>query len=95
MDKQTEYAESLSARMVEWDLQIDALKYKADSAAPGSGHDYAGEIAALQLKRDQAAHELQGISPTSDDDWQDIKTGSNHVMDEVRTIVHDAITKIS
>lgn len=95
MDKQTEYVEQLSAQIVEWDAQIDLLKDKAESAAPGEKSEYSREIAALQLKRDQAAQELQGIAPTSDDQWGDVQEGSENVMDEVRTIVSDAITKIN
>ena len=94
MDKQTEYVESLSSQMVEWDAQIDQLKDKAKSAAPGAKDKYSGAIAALQLKRDAAALKLQGISPTSDDEWKDIKTGTEDVLGEVRTILRDAIVKI-
>lgn len=95
MDKQTELVEKLSAQIVEWDAQIDLLKDKAESAAPGEASEYSKSIAALRVKRDQAALELQGIAPTSDDQWGDIQTGSEKVMDEVRTIVSDAITKIN
>ena len=94
MDKQTEYVESLSAQMVEWDAQIDQLKDKEKSAEPGAKSEYSNSIEALQLKRDAAALKLQGIAPTSDDEWGDVKKGSENVMDEVRTIVSDAITKI-
>lgn len=94
MDKQTEYVEKLSAQIVEWDVQIDQLKDKTESAAPGSKSDYSNAIAALQLKRDEAALRLQGISTVSDDEWEDIKTGTENVLGEVRTILHDAIMKI-
>lgn len=94
MDKQTEYVESLSAQIVEWDAQIDLLKDKAESAASGEKAEYYNEIESLQLRRDKAAQELQGIAPTSDDTWGDAKTGSEDVLDEVRTILSDAITKI-
>ncbi|MBL0224686.1 MAG: hypothetical protein IPQ16_03610 [Geobacteraceae bacterium] len=95
MDKQTEDVERLSAQMVEWDVQIDALKDKAESVPPEMKSGYDGAIAALQSRRDQAALRLQGISPTTDDEWGDIKTGSEDVMDEVRSMVSDAITKIA
>jgi hypothetical protein len=95
MDKQTEYVEKLSAQIIEWDAQIELLRDKAESAAPGEKSEYAGEIQALQLKRDEAAQKLQGIAPTSNDEWGDIKKGSENVMDEVRTMVSDAITKIN
>jgi hypothetical protein len=94
MDKRTEYVEKLSAQMVEWDVQIDQLKDKAESAAPESKSDYSDAITALQLKRDEAALRLQGISAASDDEWEDLKTGTENVWGEVRTILHDAIMKI-
>ena len=62
MDKRTEYAEKLSAQMVEWEAQIDRLKIKASSSTSEARHEYASTIAELQHKRDEAALELQGIS---------------------------------
>lgn len=94
MDKRTEYVEKLSAQMVEWDTEIDRLKDKAESATPESKTDYSQAIAALQLKRDEAALKLQGISAASDDEWEDLKTGTDQVWGEVRTILRDAVLKI-
>jgi hypothetical protein len=95
MDKRTEYVENLSAQMVAWDAQIDQLKYKADSAESGAKADYSRAIAALQGKRDEAALKLMSISVASDDEWEELKSGTEHVWDEVRGMLHDAITKIS
>ncbi len=94
MDKRTEYVEKLSAQMVEWDNQIELLKDKAERTAPESKSDYSKAIVALQLKRDEAALRLQGISAASDDEWEDLKTGTENAWGEVRTILHDAIMKI-
>jgi hypothetical protein len=94
MDKRTEYVEKLSAQMVEWDNQIDLLKDKAKSAAHGAEFEHSDTIVALQLKRDEAATKLQGISAASDEEWEELKTGTEQVWDEVRTILHDAIMKI-
>lgn len=94
MDKRTEYVEKLSAEMVEWDSQIYLLKDKAESAVSGSRSEYSNAIAALQLKRDEAALKLQGISSAGDDEWDEIKTGTENVWGEVRTILRDTISKI-
>jgi len=94
MDKRTEYVEKLSAQMVEWDAQIDLLKDRAESATPEVKFEYAATIAALQLKRDEAAVKLQGISAANDDEWEDLKTGMEQVWGDVKTIFHNAITKI-
>jgi len=94
MDKRTEFVESLSTQMVEWEAQIDQLKNKSNSATPEKKFEYANAIAALQLKRDEAAVKLQGISNASGDEWEELITGSEHVMGEIRTMLRDAITKI-
>lgn len=93
MDKRTEYIERLSAQMVEWDNEIDRLKDKAESATE-SKSDYLEAVAALQGKRDQAALKLQGISAASDDEWEELKTGTDQVWGEVRSILRDAVLRI-
>jgi hypothetical protein len=95
MDKRTEFVESLSAQMVEWDQQIDQLRNKSRSAPPRTKFELSKAIAALQLKRDEAAVKLQGISSAGDDDWEELISGSEHVLGEIRTMLRDAITKIT
>ena len=94
MDKRTEYVEKLSAQMVEWDAKIDQLKEKAERTTPEVRFECANAIAALQFKRDEAALKLQGISAASDDEWEELKAGTEQVWGEVSTILHDAIMKI-
>lgn len=94
MDKRTEYIESISAQMTEWDRQIDQLKDKAKSATTGVTFDLNTAIAALQFKRDEAAAKLQNISTAGDDEWEEMMTGAEHSMGEIRTLLRDTIMKI-
>jgi hypothetical protein len=93
MDKRTEYVEKLSAQMVEWDIQIELLKEKAESATPEVKFAYANTIAALQLKRDEAAMKLQGISAANDAEWEELKSGTEQVWGEISNALRDAIMK--
>ncbi|MRR58125.1 MAG: hypothetical protein EG824_07935 [Deltaproteobacteria bacterium] len=94
MDKRTEYAEKLSAQMVEWDMQIEQLKIKATSATPEAKLEYSKAIGALQLKRDEAALKLQNIPITSDDEWEVLKSGIDQIWGDLTTMLGDAIKKI-
>ena len=94
MCKRTEYVERLSAHMVEWDSQIDLIKDRAENTSPETTFEYFNAIAALQLKRDEVSVKLQGISSASDDEWEELKTGTEHVLGEVRTIFHNVIMMI-
>ena len=93
MDKRTEFVEKLSAQMVEWDVKIDLLTEKAESATPEDKYEYANTIAALQLKRDEAAMKLQGISAASDAEWEELKTGTEQVWSEISNALCAAIMK--
>ncbi|MBE0502922.1 MAG: hypothetical protein IBX46_02235 [Desulfuromonadales bacterium] len=93
MNKRTEYVEKLSAQMVEWDVQIELLKEKTEGAPPEVKYEYANAIAALQLKRDEAAMKLQGISAASDAEWEELKTGTEQVWNEISNALRDAIMK--
>jgi hypothetical protein len=89
MDKQTEYIENLSAQMVEWDAQIDLLKEKAENASAEEKYELSRTIATIQLKRDQAAEQLLGISVASADEWEDMKAGAEQIWGEVRDFLRE------
>jgi uncharacterized protein YbbK (DUF523 family) len=94
MDKRTEYIESLSAQMTEWNGQIDMLKDKAKSATPEVKLELNTAITNLQFKRDDAAVKLQKISTASDDEWEEMMTGAEHTLGEIRTMLRDTIMKL-
>lgn len=94
MDKRTEYIERFSAHMVEWDSQIDLIKDMAECATPETHFEYSNAILDLLLKRNEVAVKLQGILSANDDEWEGLKTGTEHVLGEVRTVFHNVITMI-
>lgn len=93
MDKRTEYVEKLSAQMVEWEVQIDALKDKAEYAPSEEKFKYAKTITDLQLKLDQAAEKLQGIAAATDNEWEDLKTGAEQIWREVKALLTNTVSK--
>ena len=93
MDKRTKDVEKLSTQMVEWDVQIDLLKDKVENSTPSEKFEYAKQIPILQLKRFQAAIELQRISVASDDQWKDLKARIENLWHEAQKILSGAIVK--
>ncbi len=92
-DKRTLYVEKLSAQLVEWDVAIERLKDQAEGATAAERAEYLETIAALQLKRDQGAEKLQGISVATDDEWEDMKTGAEQIWGEIKGMLRNAIKK--
>lgn len=94
MCKRTEYVDRLSAHMVEWDSQIDLIIDQAIYITPEAGFEYSDAIEALQLKREEVKVKLHGISFANENEWEGLKTGAEYALGEVRTMFHEAISKI-
>lgn len=94
MDKRTEYVESLSAQMVEWDMQISRLKDAAAISKAETRADLADAIAMIQRRRDEAAVKLMELTDAGDDAWEGLKDGTELIWEEVRTILHDTVVLI-
>jgi hypothetical protein len=47
----------------------------------------------LQLKRDEAAEKLQGISTASDHEWEELKSGTEQIRSEISNLLIDVIRK--
>lgn len=92
-DKRTVYVEKLSAQIVDWDVQIERLKDKAQSGTVEVRAELNKMIAVLQLKRDQGAEKLQGIAMATDDEWEDMKEGAEQIWDEFKGLLRDTIKK--
>lgn len=93
MDKRTEYVEKLSAQMVEWEVEIERQQQQSENASAEARAESARTIAALQLKRDQAAEKLQGIATASDDEWEEMKTGAEQIWTEVKELLRGTSKK--
>ena len=94
MDKQMELVEKLSAQIVEWEAQIARLEDQAKSAPAGAQDPHREAIAALQLKRQQAQKQLQGIGTGNTDPLGDLEKGAEGILDNVKSGLRDAVLKV-
>jgi hypothetical protein len=94
MDKRTEYVERLSAHMLEWDSQIILLRNKSKHSLPDTKIEYSDTITELQHRRDVVALRLHGISDSTDDNWEELKTGTESALGDIRATFFNAVTKL-
>jgi hypothetical protein len=93
-DQRSKFVEKLSAQIVEWDVQMEQLRDKAEASSAEARMEYFQIIDTLQVKRDQAAEKLRGIGMASEDDWEDMKDGADQIWDEVKGFFRETIKKV-
>lgn len=94
MDRQTQLVERLSAQIVQWEAEIDRLKYRADTASDQEKQSYLQSIETLERRRSEAQATLQGIGTEPVDAVEDMKKGSRGMLDNVKSGLRDAILKV-
>ncbi|HBG06495.1 MAG: hypothetical protein A2075_17185 [Geobacteraceae bacterium GWC2_58_44] len=94
MDKQTELVERLSAQIVQWEAEIDRLSYRAVNGPEEEKRACLEQIEELQGKRKEAQVTLQGIGTEQTDTLEDMKEGSQGLLDNVKSGLRDAILKV-
>ena len=92
-DKRKAYEEKIDAQLKEWNTEIALLNAKADKAKAEAKVEYYKTIETLQGMQDKARMKLQEIRTTSDDVWENLKTGAENVWAEVNSAFQSAATK--
>ena len=92
-DKRKAYEEKFDAQLKEWSAQLDLLKAKADNARADAKIEYNKAIDVLKHKQDDAATKLRELKSSSDEAWEDIKTGAEKVWAEVKNAYHGASSR--
>jgi hypothetical protein len=92
-DKRKAYEEKLDAQLKEWSAQLALLKAKADNAKADAKIEYYKIIEALQHKQNNARTKLQELKTSGDEAWEDIKTGAEKVLAEVKAAYHDVSSR--
>ncbi|MCC5861202.1 MAG: coiled coil domain-containing protein [Gammaproteobacteria bacterium] len=77
------YIEKAKARLDQWEADIDRLKAKAEETQADSRIEYQHQLEALRAKRDEARRKLREAQDSSDDAWDDIKSGLDKAWDSI------------
>ena len=75
MSVKEEYQQKLQAQLDEWGTEIDKLKTVAEKAKTGLQGEYYKEIEDLRCKQLAAQKKLHELKGSSEEAWEDIKTG--------------------
>jgi hypothetical protein len=80
------YESKLDAQLAQWAADLDVLKAKAKRAEVDAKVAYDKSIDAMQLKHDEASKHLRDLKTASDDVWESVKTGTEKVWVEVKSL---------
>jgi L,D-peptidoglycan transpeptidase YkuD (ErfK/YbiS/YcfS/YnhG family) len=64
-----------SAKILEWDTQLDSLKAKAAASSEDMKKEYARAAEDLTKKKSEAEAKMKEFEKSSEDGWEELKNG--------------------
>jgi hypothetical protein len=84
------YEQKIEAQMAEWRAEFDKLKARSKEAGADTRAKLAGEMAELDEKTRVARKKLAELRDSSDDAWQDVKSGFESSWHALQNAAHAA-----
>ncbi len=95
MSMKEAYQKKLEAQLVEWSLEIDKLKAKADKAEADAQLEYYKHIEELRTTQEAAHSKLAELKEANDDAWEDIKAGVDNAWDSLGNALKSAALRFT
>ncbi|MCW0481106.1 coiled coil domain-containing protein [Gaoshiqia sediminis] len=93
MENREKYIDKLSAKLKEWDADIQQLEEKMERAKTKVRADYQEELDELRARKDEAREKLREIQEASGDAWEELKVGMEKSWDILSDAFKNAFEK--
>ncbi len=88
------YQEKMRAQLKEWEAEMDRLKAKMENARADAQIEYSRQMDQVKAKYDQAYEKFKEFQQSSDDAWQDMKSGVERAWKEMSEAMSSASAKL-
>ena len=90
MTTRHEYIEKFKNKLDEWDADIDELEAQAQKTKAELKFELEDQITSLKVKRDIAKLKLSEIMDSSEEAWEDFKTGAEEAWSDIKSAMEKA-----
>lgn len=87
------YQKKLEADLKDWEAQFNLWSAKAGKATAMARISYEDELESLKRKRDTAIKTLERLGKRSDDTWEDMKVGVEHIWEDMNRSIERAASR--
>jgi len=93
MDRKA-FIEKLTAKLKEWDAEIDILEVKAQEKEAVAKMEYTKRIKELQDKKEEAQQKLEEVKNANKEAWEELKIGAEKAMDDISDSFKSVMDKL-
>lgn len=95
MSKRDEYIDKVTAKLKEWDAELDKLEAEVNQSKGDVEADVKKQIDKLKKKKTEVSHQLESLKEASDDAWKDLKEGIDESWDALSTAFDKAKSRFN
>ena len=88
-----QYIDNMSAKLKEWNAEIEKLEAKAQEAGADVKKEISQEIQELRTKRKVAERKLDKIKDAGEDAWKEIQTETEDAFKDIKSALENAVNR--
>lgn len=93
MKSREEYIQSLHNKIDKWNMEIDRLSAQKDKVEANSRLELQKQINTLKQKRAEIKQQVDKISKSSTEAWEDLKIGIDSAWESMNEAVDSAVSR--
>ena len=95
MNQRTQFEETLSAKLKEWQTQVDEIKSNAHQVPPQYQLEFERQLDLLFAKSYLAQEKLARMKNAGDLEWDELKVRLDAIWNEIENAIDSASAKIN
>ncbi|MCH8021053.1 hypothetical protein IH785_14470 [candidate division KSB1 bacterium] len=94
MNQRTQFEETLRAKLIEWQTQVDEIKSNAHQVPPQYQLEFERQLDLLFAKSNLAQEKLAKMQNSGDLEWGELKVRLDGIWNEIENAIDSATAKI-
>ena len=94
MNQRTQFEETLRAKLIEWQTQVDEIKSNAHRVPPQYQLEFERQLDLLFAKSNLAQEKLAKMQNAGDLEWDELKVRLDSIWNEIENAIDSASAKI-
>lgn len=95
MNQKTQFEETLRAKLIEWQTQVDEIKSNAHRVPPQYQLEFERQLDLLFAKSNLAQEKLAKMQNAGDLEWDELKVRLDSIWNEIENAIDSASAKIN
>lgn len=88
-----EYIDNMTAKLKEWNAEVEKLETKAQQAGVDAKKEISKEVQDLRIKKKVAEDQLEQVKEAGADAWMELQNEAEDAFEDIKSALNNAVKR--